>query len=230
MARLGVAWLGSSTDIVVAGQGSARRGTARRGMVVVQRANETNKNERYRKMNNEAKPYPLNMADVQKGTVIPVHIIQEITGETPGTDAYKLRQLALKGYLERQLQEEGRPATIRCVGCELEVLNDSAAAIYNAKQYQNKKAGMVRAHWRNTQVELHELEAKEAKDHLRRLQVQSFELAAMRKSRRKVQLEHQRQDQPALPNLEQTETETSTAKSRANAFREAFNKAKHVTT
>jgi hypothetical protein len=143
---------------------------------------------------------PINIDTLTKGDYISVVHLQEITGEIEGTDEYAFAIMAFKQELEAELQKRlGKKLTIKCENGGLRILTDPEAAEYNARQIEQSKRRIYRAHDRNMDVDEANLSPQERAVHYRRLELGSKYVQALKKVSRQVGVEPHKRNSPGLP-------------------------------
>lgn len=90
--------------------------------------------------------------------------------------------LQLLGVVQKQLKKEhGRELTVRIVGCELHVLTDEDAALYNPKRFEAGLRLARRAHRRLMAVNVSRLSASDREMFAKNVSNQSHKLSMLRR-------------------------------------------------
>ena len=119
-----------------------------------------------------AEIHPIDVTTLKKGDVITVEQLEKITGWGRKSDAFKLRVLALRDRIMRELQDIGRPMVLRgWQGCSLRILTDPEATEYLDNQATSHLRGIGRSCFRLGQVDVRNLDEGQNREHERRILV-----------------------------------------------------------
>lgn len=133
----------------------------------------------------EAKRYPFDFEQLEKGQVIAADAIEPIVKCKRDDKEYALKVLALKEEVERAMRELGRPVTIAMRGADMHVLSDEDASQYNDRHFVRGLRQCGRSLRRMTEVDVGQLSAERRPEHLRRLEVNGKTYGAAVATRRK---------------------------------------------
>jgi len=123
---------------------------------------------------------------LEKGDVIEIERIQEITGWKCGTNEYRFALLALRDRVFQELRDRGCPATVITDSDRLQILTDTEAAEYNRRMFVKSRKAMARAFIRNTLVDVNQLTDSERREHSEDLLIQSRILLSQRRAARRL--------------------------------------------
>lgn len=131
--------------------------------------------------------FPLDYDAIEMGFSLSPEDLSRITDCAVGTDAYRLKILALKTEVERNLWDRGRPWTV-CIrdGC-LCVLTDPEASEYNIRRSEHHVRGMFHSQRRLAAVNTGNLDDTRRATHERELRCRGMMIAAMANARREVE-------------------------------------------
>lgn len=148
-----------------------------------------------------AERYPFDYDALQKGQIIPVEMLEDITGTKKGTAEFALKVLSQKQNLETELWLRGKLWTISGEGCDggLKILTDEEASIYNAKRFEANVRGMHRSHSRLMGVDVSSLTAEQRGRHERELCNQAAKLMAIKKTKKLIMRRSAPEKPPELP-------------------------------
>ena len=133
----------------------------------------------------KANPWPFDIDKINKGTFIPAHELEEITGHKCGTQEYSFAILELRDRLHKELKMANKPATVRQMEGGLKVLLDEEAVDYNRSSFRHGARKMRAAHDRTRDIDQEKLSAEQKAIHSRELQLQGHTLFSIRKAMRK---------------------------------------------
>lgn len=109
--------------------------------------------------------YPIDFTELEKGDLLELKVLEQITGKTAGTREYKLKILGLQAQIMR---ETG--FTVKLHGDhELVCLTDEEATKHNDKWFHRHKRGMFNRFELMKQVEVSNLTEISASNHERKL-------------------------------------------------------------
>lgn len=109
--------------------------------------------------------YPIDFSELEKGDILDVSILEQITGKKPGTREYKLKVLGLQGQIMR---ETGYTVKLHNDD-ELVILTDEEATKHNDEWFNRHKRGMFNRFELMKNVEVANLTEISAANHERKL-------------------------------------------------------------
>ncbi len=134
------------------------------------------------------KKFDIDCESLQKGDIIPVEKIEELTGYDRGSREYAFGCLSVRTYIEDTMRSLKAPVTICSRDYDLVVLTDSAAFRHSDKRVRQQIKGVQRSHRRMQEVDTTNLTPDEQQDYERRLLVQSRYVQAINSVvRRKIE-------------------------------------------
>lgn len=137
----------------------------------------------------EAKPYPLDFAALQRGSVVTAEEIAEITGKRPGTDNYSLAAMRLAGMVKKYFRDErGDIVSVTVRKHSIVVLDHQEQDRYVQTGKRRALGQFVRRHKEDLGTDERRLDDESKTRRRRRLLVDSWKLQQLRK-----------QDVPQLP-------------------------------
>ena len=131
----------------------------------------------------ELKPWPMDFDTLKKGDVIPVADVERITGKKAGTKQYAFAALNIVKRMRDHLFDKEKYWTIVMRKDAICILTDIEAAEYNSHEYETSRNRLKRLHVQTLAVDSMQLSDEQRRTHYRRLQVQAFEMSAMRSAR-----------------------------------------------
>ncbi len=153
-------------------------------------------------MNNEIQSttrWPLDYDSLDKGDMISVDRIEQITGTKHGTDAYTFSSLKLAKRIQSELHDRGRIWTVKSDRGALRILTDSEAAAYNHEiQVQDRRSMLRRFHLQQA-VDTAQLTESDKQEHQRNLEIDGRFIQALLATRKELQLESSKRNVPGLP-------------------------------
>jgi len=132
---------------------------------------------------NQATRWPMDYDALKKGDVIAVADVERITGKKQGTKEYQFALLGLVKRMRDALFHQEKFWTIAIRKDAVCILNDVEASEYNPREYESSRNRLKRLHVQCLAVDSAELTDGQREAHYRRLQVQAFEMSAMRSAR-----------------------------------------------
>ncbi len=118
---------------------------------------------------NMAERFPLDYDAIRKGDMMTKDELARKFNEQPGSDAYRFKLMALQATIERELDDRGRPVTVKIHHEGLCVLTDEMASEHNARQTYLGFRRMLRSHRRNMNVDQSNLAHDQKMEHQRTL-------------------------------------------------------------
>ena len=88
--------------------------------------------------------YPIDTDTLKKGQYLSPEKLETITMYKAGTDKFALAVLAIRQFIERETEKNGRHLLCKQEGKGLRILTDSEAAKYKPKRFDNSLKGMFR--------------------------------------------------------------------------------------
>jgi hypothetical protein len=131
----------------------------------------------------ELNPWPMDFDTLQKGDVIPVADVERMTGKKQGTKQYAFAALNIVKRMRDHLFDKEKFWTIAMRKDAICILTDVEAAEYNPHEYETSRNRLKRLHVQTLAVDSMKLSDDQRDTHYRRLQVQAFEMSAMRSAR-----------------------------------------------
>jgi cytochrome P450 len=131
----------------------------------------------------ELKPWPMDFDTLQKGDVIPVADVERMTGKKQGTDEYKFAVMNIIDRMRDHMKRKELFWTVVSRKSAICVLTDPEAAEHNPNEYEKSRKRLKRLHVQTLAVDTMQLSDEQRDTHYRRLQVQAFEMSAMRSAR-----------------------------------------------
>jgi hypothetical protein len=120
---------------------------------------------------------------LKKGDVISVADVEQMTGKQSGTKEYAFAALNIVKRMRDYLFDKEKYWTIAMRKDAICILSDVEAAIYNPHEYETSRNRIKRLHVQTLAVDSAQLSDEQRETHYRRVQVQAFELSAMRSAR-----------------------------------------------
>jgi hypothetical protein len=130
--------------------------------------------------------YPFDFDSLQKGDVIPVEMLEEITKMSRSHKDFNLKILGLREQIEHELEGRGRPVNVKCDHGSLRILTDEEAVPYTAQLFRQHRRALGRAHLRACIIDPRGLNSEVAKRLESQLLNQAAKLAAMKRARPKA--------------------------------------------
>lgn len=134
--------------------------------------------------------YPFDFDSLQKGDVIPVEVLEDVTKLSRNHKDFNLKILGLREQIESELEGRGRPVNIKCDHGSLRILTDEESVPYTAQLFRQHRRGLGRAHLRACIIDTRSLNAETQKRLESQLLNQAAKLAAMKRSRPKLDMEN----------------------------------------
>jgi hypothetical protein len=131
----------------------------------------------------QATRWPMDFDALKKGDVIPVADVEQMTGKKQGTKEYQFALLNMVKRMRDNLFHNEKFWTIAIRKDAICILNDVEASEYNPKEYETSRNRLKRLHVQCLAVDSMQLSDEQRDAHYRRLQVQAFEMSAMRTAR-----------------------------------------------
>ena len=131
----------------------------------------------------ELKQWPMDFDALQKGDVISVADVEQMTGKRRGTDEYRFALMNLKDMICGYLESKERMWTVSTEGDRINILTDTEAVKYTESWYESGRKRMRRMHSLAMGVDTAQLTTTLRDAHYRNIQVHGFEISAMKKSR-----------------------------------------------
>lgn len=126
--------------------------------------------------------WPIDWDSLNKGDVIPVERLEQIT-ETPRTsELYALKVLRFRHWLESEMKSRFRPVVTCSDHGALRILTDAEAVEYTAKRFQQAQNTMEASHRKAMDIDVGNLTDGEKRQHRQNTEVQAFVLLANRKA------------------------------------------------
>ncbi len=132
----------------------------------------------------EVKRSPIDFESLEKGDIIPATQMEEMFGETQGTDPYDFKLLAFYEELRRELDALGQHWTIAVVKGDMRILLDEQAVGHNEKGYTQGRGKMHEKHRLGQAVDRTKLLPETCKHHDRMQKRQTTELLGQELGRR----------------------------------------------
>lgn len=128
--------------------------------------------------------WPLDVEELNKGDVLPVERIEEITGEVRGTNGFQFAKMRIASFIEMEREHQGIPVVIKHEGETLRVLTDEEAAIYTETRFHDALRSAGRSHYRQSAyIDTEQLTNGTREKHEWHILVNSRILQAVRKAR-----------------------------------------------
>lgn len=145
--------------------------------------------------------YPVDYSGVEKGSVIPAEVIEEMSGTLRSSAFYSAKQINLCKTIETELALRGKQVLAVCVKDTVRVLTDPEAIEYSRKLFETGLRRAERAHVKMLEIDVRGLSPQEAETRERDIVVQAAVLAGASAGRREVMgVVHERRT-PGLPAL-----------------------------
>jgi len=147
-----------------------------------------------------ASKHPFDYDLLDKGSVIPVERIEELSGVKRDHAEFALHVLKYQKQIERELEERGNPVTVRSEKGSLFILTDPEAAEYGANLFRQRQRQLYTAHKGCLRVDQTKLDEEQLGEHQRNVLVQGAKLAALRQEGRRA-LEAHKRATPGVPKI-----------------------------
>lgn len=88
--------------------------------------------------------YPLDTADLAKGSIVDTETVERIANATRGTSAFHFWLLKLARFIRREFRDRGQRVTLTTRKERIEILSDGKASEYNSRWFRHRQRGMRR--------------------------------------------------------------------------------------
>lgn len=130
--------------------------------------------------------YPLDVEQLQKGSIIPAERIEHAFRVVRGTDAFQMASMRASKYIARRFLDRGEIVTVTQRKHDLVILTDDEMPAHNARLFRNDIKKAARAHARMLGGDRSKMSDETLKLHDRALTVQGAQLAAIGQARREI--------------------------------------------
>jgi hypothetical protein len=118
--------------------------------------------------------YPIDVEKLKKGQLITNKELEHLTARTPGSTEWAFAILALYQFIL-----DNTEFTLKNTPEGLRILTDSEAAVHNHRRFNGHISGAIRRYYRNTLVEIANLDSFEAEQHKHNLINESRYISAL---------------------------------------------------
>jgi len=143
--------------------------------------------------------YPLDIAALEKGDVIPPELCERHLGMKRTDIRYGQSLVSFRDLVLRGLRRMGRQWTVTTPQSSVKILTDSEAASYNRKEFNRYTSAAGRRFRDNLGVDPSRLQADERRTHEHTLTSQATQLEFIRRAKRQVSLTAHKRATPGLP-------------------------------
>lgn len=112
-----------------------------------------------------ATKYAFDCSKLVKGSAIDEQTIAQVTGTTPGTEAFGFELRKLQTFIEEEMKRLGIVISACRVGHEIHILSDHDAVDYNEKTFHHARRRMHRSSVRQTNVDKNNLCVHQSEKH-----------------------------------------------------------------
>lgn len=152
--------------------------------------------------------HPFDVSTLKKGDNLLPAFCEQVTRVKRSDRNYSFALMKLKATIEQTRDNMGMPLVLTIRKDGIRVLTDEEASVYTRGRFNQGEKLLVRAHHRGMCVDVGNIPADSAKEHMRGLEVQSKKLQALiQVDTEMVLTPHKRQS----PTLSQPEKETTDA-------------------
>lgn len=150
-------------------------------------------------MSMETMPLTIDRLELSKGSIISVELIEMMTEECKGTDAYNLALIKLIGEIDVHLRRQDTIVTICSIKGAIHILTDPEAAVYNARQGELAVGKLGRVYQRNKAVDKSQLDVFDIQIHRRDVELQGKMLTEIHRVRTEFRCKEHVRKTPGLP-------------------------------
>ncbi len=130
--------------------------------------------------------YPINTSELEKGSRVAAETVEASFNVKRGTDAYRIKMLQVRKYIEWRLAERGMEVVTRSQRDDIIILTDAEAAPFTDREFQNTVRKLRRRLIQQSSVDRAALSDVERTRHDRALTVNGATYAGTRAAQQKA--------------------------------------------